>query len=66
MAFSLPISLLISALQDFSEVGVKSDSRLSLTTVFQPLTAFSWGKPFWLPLASRSATVFPHTASGSS
>ena len=46
------------------EFGVNSTWRLPFTTVFQPLTAFSWGKLLRSPLASRSATAFPHSAIG--
>ncbi len=46
------------------EFGVNSPWRLPLTTVFQQLTAFSWGKLLRSPPASRSATAFPHSAIG--
>ncbi len=42
--------------------GVNSTWHLPLTTVFQQLTAISWGKLLCSPLASRSATAFPHSA----
>ncbi len=42
--------------------GVNSTWRIPLTTVFQQLIAVSWGKLLCSPLASRSATVFSHSA----
>ncbi len=44
------------------EFGVNSTWHLPLTTVFQQLTAISWGKLLSPPAATRTATEFPHSA----
>ncbi len=67
---SYPLVLFRKAPKSTIGVSVKSGVNLiwhlSFTTVFQQLTALSWGRLFRSPPASRSATAFPHSAIGSS